>query len=269
MAFVAMAAHRPADLTRVLARATELAGDNVERKLVVARTAIQYGHHAYARTLVEPMLQTSPTRDLYQLAAQMALARSEHAIALRYFEQAQDAGADEAAELHAVRSELRQIIQLAQQIAVQSAGSERAGAIERALHWGQRWRSVDPGNAEIDTLLGELLLAVGDGPGAFRQLSSTIERDPWSGTGYATVASALEREGHIEEALAVWQQAIVIDQTNPTHRLRKAQSLIAVGRIAEGDALLEQVANGTWHAMWSSTVYQARNLLERGKQRTP
>ena len=47
---------------------------------------------------------------------------------------------------------------------------------------------------------------------------------------------------------------------------RTAQALIALGRNAEGDALLEQVANGKWHTMWQSTVYQAKNLLERGKQ---
>jgi hypothetical protein len=67
----------------------------------------------------------------------------------------------------------------------------------------------------------------------------------------------------------MWQQAIVIDQTNPTPRLRKAQALIALGRIAEGDALLAQIANGKWHDMWSSTVYQAKNLLARGKRTKP
>ena len=58
----------------------------------------------------------------------------------------------------------------------------------------------------------------------------------------------------------------MIDQTNPTPRLRKAQALIALGRAPEGDALLEQVATGTWHAMWSGVVHQAKNLIERGKQ---
>ena len=84
-------------------------------------------------------------------------------------------------------------------------------------------------------------------------------------TGYATVAEAFEAQGKVAEALEYWQQAIVIDQTNPTARIRKAQALIALGRTAEGDALLTQVANGKWHDIWSNQVYLAKNLLERGK----
>jgi tetratricopeptide (TPR) repeat protein len=128
---------------------------------------------------------------------------------------------------------------------------------------------IDPGNADIDRQLGDLLLAVGDGAGAWRQLSSAIERDPWSGTGYTTVAEAFERQGKVAEALDLWQQAIVIEQTNPIPRLRKAQALIALGRTAEGDALLEQIGKEKWHDMWSSTVYQAKNLLDRGKPPKP
>ena len=59
----------------------------------------------------------------------------------------------------------------------------------------------------------------------------------------------------------------MIDQTNPTPRLRKAQALIALGRTAEGDALLQQIATHKWHDMWSSVVYQAKDLLARGKPR--
>jgi hypothetical protein len=49
------------------------------------------------------------------------------------------------------------------------------------------------------------------------------------------VAEAFERQGKLADALAFWQQAIVIDQTNPTPRLR-------------------------------GIAYQARELLERGKR---
>jgi predicted Zn-dependent protease len=161
---------------------------------------------------------------------------------------------------------LRRIIGLAQQLAMQSTGPARAKAVDRALVWGARWRAIDPGNDEIDRTLGTLLLAVGDTKGAWRQLSSVIERDPWSGAGYAAVAQQLEEQGKVAEALDMWQQAIVIDQTNPMHRLRKAQALIALGRAQEGDALLQQIATTKWHDMWSGVVYQAKDLLERGKR---
>src|SRR5262249_17804461 len=150
--------------------------------------------------------------------------------------------------------------------ALQATGGERARAVERAMMWGARWRAIDPGNVEIDRQLGDLLLAVGDSAGAWRQLSSMIERDPWSSAGYTSVATTFESQGKVNEALAFWQQAIVIDQTNPTPRLRKAQALFALGRTAEGDALLHQITSQKWHDVWASVVYQAQDLERRGKQ---
>ena len=164
-----------------------------------------------------------------------------------------------------MRAELGQIIEIARRIAVGATGADRARAVARALAWGARWRAVDPGNIEIDQRLGELMLAIGDTKAAWRQLSSTIERDPWSGTGYTVVAEAFERQGKLAEALPFWQQAIVIDQTNPTPRLRKAQVLIALGRTAEGDALLSEIAHRRWHDQWSGIAEQARELFDRGQ----
>ncbi|NVB79466.1 MAG: VWA domain-containing protein [Kofleriaceae bacterium] len=266
MALARTASSHPGDVSRVLARAVELAGSDVDRKLAVVGLAMQLGQPAIARSIIEPMLKASPTRDVLQYAAQQAVAENRTADALALYERAQDAGADEQVDVSTVRSELSQIIGLARQVAIQSTGAARDKAITTAMTWATRWRLIDPGNIDIDRQVGELLLAVGDSAGAWRQLSSTIERDPWSSAGYTTVADTFEREGRVTDALDMWQQAIVIDQTNPTPRLRKAQALIALGRTAEGDALLAQIASGKWHEIWSSTVYQAKNLLERGKQ---
>jgi tetratricopeptide (TPR) repeat protein len=264
MALIPIMTSQPTDLPQLLARASQLAGDNVERKIAVAQAAIRMGNHALARSIIEPLLKSSPTRELCALAASMAQTRADLPAALGYLEQAQVVGADEEVDLATVRAELRRIIGLAQQVALQASGRERANAVARAMTWGARWRAIDPGNAEIDQTLGNLLLATGDTAGAWRQLSSGIERDPWSQAGYTSVADALERQGKLDAALELWQQAIVIDQTNPTPRVRKAQALIALGRDTEGDALLEQVATQKWHDMWSGTVYQAKSLLERG-----
>ncbi|HUJ63195.1 MAG TPA: hypothetical protein VLX92_32075, partial [Kofleriaceae bacterium] len=187
--------------------------------------------------------------------------------ALVDLEAAQDLAAAEPADLAVVRGELTQLIAVAQQVAVQASGAARQHAIERAQHWAAHWRAIDPGNSEIDRQLGELLLAVGDRAGAWRELSTTIERDPWSGDGYMTVADAFERQGRVEDALSFWQQAIVIDQTNPTPRLRKAQALIALGRRAEGDVLLHDITSAKWHDVWSQVVYQAQTLLEQEHHR--
>jgi len=264
MSLVSYAARNPADLSAVLARAAALAPD-IEHKLEVAKTAVAHGQNAFAQSIIDPLLKTSPTRELYQLAATFAQQRNDPAAALAYLEKAQDAGADEAVDVATVRSELGQIITFARQLALQSTGAERARAVERAMLWGTRWRMIDPGNVEIDRQLGELLLAVGDKAGAWRQLSSMIERDPWSSTGYISVATTFEAQGRVFEALDFWQQAIVIDQTNPTPRLRKAQALFALGRTAEGEAMLEQITSRKWHDVWAGVVAQAQALKNRGK----
>jgi hypothetical protein len=101
-------------------------------------------------------------------------------------------------------------------------------------------------------------------------MSTVIERDPMSGDGYQIVANMFEHQGRVADALPFWQQAIVIDQTNPTPRLRKAQALIALGRTAEGDAQLADIVNDRrWHDVWSGVVAQARALLERSKHKQP
>jgi tetratricopeptide (TPR) repeat protein len=267
MALLPVANGRPGDMSTLLERARVLAGDDIDRKLDVAQAALRQGQPAFARQLIEPMLAAKPPAQVLELAAQLAQARGNIAEAFGYLERAQDAGANEAVDLDTVRGELRRLLATAQQAAMQATGPERTKLVARALDWGKRWRMIDPGNDEIDRTLGTLLLAVGDGPGAWRQLSSIIERDPWAGSGYAAVAEQLEQQGKIADALEVWQQAIVIDQTNPQHRLRKAQALIALGKTQEGDALLQQIATAKWHDMWLGTVYQAKDLLERGKRK--
>ena len=265
MALLQLAQQHPPDSTTVLARLAELSQGDADRLVDVARIAIAYGQGGVGEALLAPLLKTHPTRALHQLVAQIALAQGRAGDALDHLEAAQVAGADEAVDVSTMRDELAQIIALARQVALSSFGKARDAAVARAVGWGKRWRAVDPGNPQIDAELGELFLATGDKVEAWRQLSGVIERDPWSGAGYALVADAYEKQGRATEALDFWQQAIVIDQTDPTPRLRKAQALIALGKPAEGDALLRDIAGRRWHDNWQGVVYQAKELLERGK----
>ncbi len=251
------------DLDAVLGKAVAVAAADPSRVVTVARLANQYGRHEWAERAIEPVLAAHPTRALEQVAAQAAMLAAQPAEALAHLERAQDLGGDQPAAIDEVRGELATIIALAQQLALQSTGSERDRRIAEAMHWGERWRAIDPGNVQTDRMLGELLLAVGDHDGAWRQLSSAIERDPWSSTGYSIVAESFEKQGKLDDALPFWQQAIVIDQTNPTPRLRKAQALLALGRTKDADELLRQITGQKWHDVWSSVVGQARELATR------
>ena len=266
IALVPLAAQRPDDVTALLARAAQLAGDDTRRVAEIARLAIAHGQSAWAQRVVEPLLKRTPSRELYQIDGQLELAQGNTAAALASLEAAQDVAGDGQVALPELRAELAQILGLARQLALSSTGAERDRALEHAKTWAKRWRAIDPGNNAIDQTLGQLLLAVGDRAGAWRALSSTIERDPWSGAGYTIVAEAFEHEGKVADALPFWHQAVIIDQTNPTPRLREAQALIALGRTAEGDAELKDIANRKWHDAWSNVVYQAQELLAREKK---
>jgi ferric-dicitrate binding protein FerR (iron transport regulator) len=266
LSLLPLAGAHPLDTPAILAKAAALAGDDPDRILYVARMAMNHGHAAFGQSLIEPLVKKHPTRELHQLVGNIALNQGKSAEALEHFEAAQDAAGDEAVELSTVRGELSQIITVARQLAVQSTGNARKQAVERAMSWGTKWRAIDPGNAQIDQQLGELQLAVGDKAEAWRQLSSVIERDPMSGDGYQTVANTFESQGRVGEAVGYWHQATIIDQTNPTPRLREAQALIALGRTAEGDAILTAIAGRKWHVRWEGIAYQAKNMLERGKQ---
>ena len=263
MALADVAAAQGADLQRILTRAAELAGSDVDRVLAVANLASRYGKAAWAQALLEPFAQRGATRELHQTLGQLAQQQGRTADALAQLEAAQDLAGDEPTTLAQVRAELAQIIGLARDLALQTSGQARADAVARALRWGARWRAIDPGNTQVDSLLGDLELALGNSAAAWRELSTVIERDPMSGDGYQLVANAFEMQGRVAEALPYWEQALRIDQTNPTPRFRKAQALAALGRRDEADAVLRDIAGRTWHERWAGIADQARALLER------
>ncbi len=248
---------------RILTRARALA-DDPDRQLAVLGEAMNRGQIALARDIVGPMITAAPSPAVYAIAASLERAQGNPARALEHLEAAHDLDRDEATSLSTVRAEMTQILALAQEVALASSGPARDAVLAKANAWGKRWRAVDPDNPQIDQTMGALMLAVGDTRQAWRQLSTVIEQAPMSGTGYQTVAEVFERQGRIADAIDLWQQAIVIEQTNPTPRLRKAQALIAVGRAEEGDALLAEIVSRDWHAMHAGTKETARSLLARG-----
>ncbi|HEY4059181.1 MAG TPA: VIT domain-containing protein [Kofleriaceae bacterium] len=255
---------QPGDTNALLSRALVLAGDDTDKQLAVAYLATSVGQAPIAQGIVDKLLVKKPTRELHQLDAQILLAQQRMGEALDHLEAAQTAGADEAVDINTVRAEIGQIISLAARIAQQQNGPARDKYVARAMEWGAKWRKLDPGNSQIDKALGELQLSVGNKDEAWRQLSTMIERDPMQGTGYMDVAETFENQGRAAEALDFWEQAIRIDQTNPTPRLRKARALIALGRTKEGDAIVDEILSRKWHDMWWNVVYEAQQMKHPG-----
>ncbi|CAN5727673.1 hypothetical protein BH11MYX2_BH11MYX2_07280 [soil metagenome] len=264
MGLARMGQGMPGDINALLSRALVLAGDDADRQLDVAFLASSLDQIAIAQGIVDKALVKKPSRELHQLDAQILLRQQRMGEALDHLEAAQAAGADEAVDINTVRAEIGQIISLAARLAQQQSGAQRDKYVARAMEWGARWRALDPGNAQIDKALGELQLSVGNKDEAWRQLSTAIERDPMQGTGYMTVAETFEGQGRAAEALDFWDQAIRLDQTNPTPRLRKARALIALGRTKEGDAVVDEILSRKWHDMWWNVVYDAQQMKHPG-----
>jgi tetratricopeptide (TPR) repeat protein len=151
---------------------------------------------------------------------------------------------------------------LAQPIAAEP--SEREAALARALEVADHWRIEDPDNQDIDRLCAELLWSLGRGDEAWRQLASTLDRHGAEGEALAWVADALERGGDLDRADAVWARAIGVEPTDPTHRLRRAQNLLATGelRARQARTLLDEITTGNWQPRFAFVVDQAKRLRE-------
>ena len=97
---------------------------------------------------------------------------------------------------------------------------------------------------------------------AWRQLSSIIERHPGDGGAYAQVAGVLQGLGDLEQADGLWRRAALVEPTNPTWLLSRAQNLMASGDEATARQLVEKVARGEWQDRFANVTGQAKNLLE-------
>ncbi|MCE9580299.1 MAG: hypothetical protein K8W52_44690, partial [Deltaproteobacteria bacterium] len=166
-----------------------------------------------------------------------------------------------------VRGDWSRVIALEARVAAVATAADRDHAIAQLIDAGAAWRAIDPAYDPREQQIGAALLAVGQRDEAMRYLTTAIERAPMEGTGWAMLAEVFERDGRLEQARDYWHQAVVIDQTNPTWRIRDAQALFALGRDKEAVAELQDVATRHWHDRWNMVVYQAKDLLARSTQK--
>jgi tetratricopeptide (TPR) repeat protein len=140
--------------------------------------------------------------------------------------------------------------------------SARGKALDAALAVADRWRLEDPDNAEIDRQCAQLLWSLGHDHDeqAWRHLSSSLDRHPAEGEALAWIADVLERGGDLARADQIWARAIAVEPTDPIHRLRRAQNLLATGDDAAAAALLHDIQAGDWQPRFFQTVDQAKRL---------
>lgn len=259
-----------ADVDRILGRAADLAAGDPDAIAEIVGRALALGQVDRAAPLLDTALALESTPELLRLAAQVAERQGRVTDAADYLDKAIKAEGDEPVTLAALRMDMQHLLALRGRVALLATGAARDTALDAAVELSDRWRDLDPDNGAIDRQIGELLLAGGRRDEAWRQLSTAIERHPMEGDGWALVAEVMEKEGRLDESLTYWQQAVVIDQTNPTWRMRKAQTLFALGREDEGKAMLKEITGTKWHERWMNVTYQVQTMLQQleAQQRT-
>lgn len=243
------------DLIRILDRAATLAGSDLDQVLSVAVLAASRGQLPWALAYLTPLLdRPGAPSQLARVTSDLAQQQGQPAEALRTLQLAIDRDGGGTTQDYA------RLLVLSQQLVLHTPLSQRPALVERATRWATTWRNAEPGGA-ADPLLAQLLFTAGDSPGAFRVLSSRIDRDPMSGEAWGGIAEQFERAGKVEASLPYWHEAVILDQTNPTWRIRHARALLAVGQKDAARQILTEVSRRRWHPRFEWTAYEAKDLL--------
>lgn len=290
----AVATGQRGDVDRAVARATSLQLRDAHQTLALARALVVAGHRQAALTVLEPVLRGDAPGDAagtagaaddtsvdtsddvprgdaatihaaHDLAGRIAHDMGHHERAARQYQRAMEVAeaGGMTVELATLRQEYGRLITLWGKVAQARAGADRERALGDALRAVAGWRTVDPGNPEIDRQAATLLYSVDRPEQAWRHLSTAIERAPMEGESYRVVADALEQQGQLERAGMLWQRASEVERTNPTWLLRRAQVLVSLGERDDARSLLRTITRTMWHERFDRVTAQARDLAGR------
>jgi Flp pilus assembly protein TadD len=243
------------DVDRIVA---PFRGVTVEPDLAVdiADALIGLGRHGQAWAFLAPHVDGGD-RDVLERAAVAAEQQGRLMEAARYLEKV--LATDEPMPLSELRAVYGRVLSLYGRLAL-APSSEGLDALEAMLGAAAAWRRHDPDNVGIDRLCAATLFAVDREDEAWRHLSTAIERHPGEGGAYEQVAAALENEGRLDRADAMWTRAFEVEPTNPTWLLRRAQNLVAAGDAAHASDLLAEIRRGTWQDRFANVTWQAQYL---------
>ncbi len=246
-------------LHRVLAR-VDLSRLNRNTALTLVNSLQNAGLTTEARPLLRHLRSIAPDdADVLLATATLAEALGDLDQAATALEQA--IANPTVVELGEVRQLYRRAFELRARLSQADLdGKPDTKAIDAALAVASRWRIEDPDNAFIDELTAGLLYSHQLPARAWRQLSSIAERHPHEGEAHARVAKRLAHEGDLEAALRSLDTAILVEPTNPTWLLQRAQILIAANEPTRAKADLKTIAAGDWQDRFSAVLYQAKTL---------
>lgn len=251
------------DAHRVVATIREEHLSDVSAAVALLDGLVAASRHDDAWLLARRLLATDAGDDpaVLDRASTISEQQGRIADAAGYFERVMEAEEGVPMTLDALRADYTRLLGLHARLAQSPLDPAQAQTHrDHALDVARQWRREDPDNAQIDILCARLYLE--DPDAAWRQLSSIVERHPAEGSAYAAVAGALEGEGELQRADAVWKRAVAVEPTNPTWLMRRAENLAATGDTKAARSHLEQIADGEWQPRFANVVSQAKQLAK-------
>jgi tetratricopeptide (TPR) repeat protein len=125
------------------------------------------------------------------------------------------------------------------------AALHNSGDYQEALRYYVKAAELDPGNSVLEENQGRALSALGETEPAISKLRLAAQLDPHNATAQILLATLLQAEGRLEEALVVFEEfesALEFDPENGDARLDAVFFLEQLGRYAPALAHAEQAA---------------------------
>ncbi len=140
-----------------------------------------------------------------------------------------------------------------------------AGFKDRVVLAADRWRALDPEQAEACTTASGILRTLGERELAFDYLVTPAGIRPGEADVWAGMAATLAGQGERELADRAYASAFERESTNAQYLWDRAENLRRAGRAAAASKLYAQVAEGDWQPRFAALKQQARWLAE-GKE---
>ena len=212
--------------------------------------------------LTDPVVAKSATS--WRISADLAQKNGHLARAAAALEKALDLefkDLPEVINLASLRDDYRRLLNYYQQVAtavtILEMGSPKE-LLTKVVKAADRWRSLDPDNAEACHLTGRILRTMGAKNLAWDYLTTPIGMKPNDSAAWVGLAETLRQDADYDLADRAFALAFDAEPTNAEILWKRAQNLEQLSRYGEASTLYQQIVAGTWQPRFQAIQQQAR-----------
>jgi hypothetical protein len=135
--------------------------------------------------------------------------------------------------------------------------------VNRVVRAADRWRALDPDGGEAYSLAGHLLRELDRSELAWDYLTSPVGLKPNEAKPLRDLAQQLANAGDLNLAERGYSAAFAAEPTDADLLWQRAELLRKLGRDADAQAALKEIADGNWQPRFENVKQQARQALGR------